>query len=279
MKKYKPLDIINDHLLDGMKVVGELFGSGQMQLPFVLQSAETMKAAVAHLEPHMEKVEGQHRGTVVLATVKGDVHDIGKNLVDIILTNNGYEVHNLGIKVNIGDMVAKAVEVKADAIGMSGLLVKSTLIMRENLEELNTRGLAEVPVLLGGAALTRTYVERDLREVYEGRLFYGKDAFEGLHVMDRIGAVKRGDQPDGHPRRQRVLEGQHQWRQQQHHPGMRVARVLHAGQGQRDCQRGADRQLAHRASGAIERNNGARLVAAAGGSWAGHAVPGSRLCT
>jgi len=132
----------------------------------------------------------------VLATVKGDVHDIGKNLVDIILTNNGYEVHNLGIKVNIADMVAKAVEVKADAIGMSGLLVKSTLIMRENLEELNSRGLAEVPVLLGGAALTRTYVERDLRDVYDGRLFYGKDAFEGLHVMDRIGAVKRGEQVD-----------------------------------------------------------------------------------
>ena len=163
----------------------------------VLQSAETMKAAVAYLEPLMDKVDGSStKGRIVLATVKGDVHDIGKNLVDIILTNNGYEVHNLGIKVNIADMVAKAVEVKADAIGMSGLLVKSTLIMRENLEELNARGLAEVPVLLGGAALTRTYVERDLREVYDGRLFYGKDAFEGLHVMDRIGAVKRGEQPD-----------------------------------------------------------------------------------
>jgi 5-methyltetrahydrofolate--homocysteine methyltransferase len=192
-----PLGIINDVLLSGMKVVGDLFGKGEMQLPFVLQSAETMKAAVAYLEPMMDKVEGESpKGRIVLATVKGDVHDIGKNLVDIILTNNGYEVHNLGIKVNIADMVAKAVEVKADAIGMSGLLVKSTLIMRENLEELNTRGLAEVPVLLGGAALTRTYVERDLREVYDGRLFYGKDAFEGLHVMDRIGAVKRGEQVD-----------------------------------------------------------------------------------
>jgi 5-methyltetrahydrofolate--homocysteine methyltransferase len=194
---HRPLAIINDILLSGMKVVGDLFGKGEMQLPFVLQSAETMKAAVAYLEPMMDKVEGEStKGRIVLATVKGDVHDIGKNLVDIILTNNGYEVHNLGIKVNIADMVAKAVEVKADAIGMSGLLVKSTLIMRENLEELNARGLAEVPVLLGGAALTRTYVERDLREVYDGRLFYGKDAFEGLHVMDRLGAVKRGEQAD-----------------------------------------------------------------------------------
>jgi len=196
-KDIKPLAIINDVLLEGMKVVGDLFGRGEMQLPFVLQSAETMKAAVAHLEPLMDKVDGSStKGRIVLATVKGDVHDIGKNLVDIILTNNGYEVHNLGIKVNVGAMVDKAVEVKADAIGMSGLLVKSTLIMRENLEELNTRGLAEIPVLLGGAALTRVYVERDLREVYEGRLFYGKDAFEGLHVMDRLGATKRGDQAD-----------------------------------------------------------------------------------
>jgi 5-methyltetrahydrofolate--homocysteine methyltransferase len=196
-KGHSPLGIINDVLLEGMKVVGDLFGKGEMQLPFVLQSAETMKSAVAYLEPMMDKVDGEStKGRIVLATVKGDVHDIGKNLVDIILTNNGYEVHNLGIKVNIADMVAKAVEVKADAIGMSGLLVKSTLIMRENLEELNSRGLAEVPVLLGGAALTRTYVERDLREVYDGRLFYGKDAFEGLHVMDRIGAVKRGEQVD-----------------------------------------------------------------------------------
>ncbi|MBU3704578.1 MAG: methionine synthase, partial [Ilumatobacteraceae bacterium] len=163
-----PLTIINDILLDGMKVVGELFGSGQMQLPFVLQSAETMKTAVAHLEPHMEKIEGQtSKGRLVLATVKGDVHDIGKNLVDIICTNNGYEVHNIGIKVAIADMIAKVKEVNADALGMSGLLVKSTLIMRENLEELNNVGMADLPVLLGGAALTRTYVEKDLREVYQ----------------------------------------------------------------------------------------------------------------
>ncbi|HEX6423513.1 MAG TPA: methionine synthase [Acidimicrobiales bacterium] len=192
-----PLAIINDILLSGMKVVGELFGSGQMQLPFVLQSAETMKAAVAHLEPHMDKVEGDSgKGRIVLATVKGDVHDIGKNLVDIILTNNGYEVHNLGIKIGIAEMIEKALEVRADAIGMSGLLVKSTLIMRDNLEELNVRELAEIPVLLGGAALTRSYVERDLRDVYDGRLFYGKDAFEGLHVMDRLGAIRRGSEPD-----------------------------------------------------------------------------------
>jgi 5-methyltetrahydrofolate--homocysteine methyltransferase len=191
------LDIINDILLAGMKVVGDLFGSGQMQLPFVLQSAETMKAAVAHLEPHMDKVEGDSgKGRIVLATVKGDVHDIGKNLVDIILTNNGYEVHNLGIKIGIAEMVDKATEVKADAIGMSGLLVKSTLIMRDNLEELNQRELTDIPVLLGGAALTRSYVERDLRDVYEGRVFYGKDAFEGLHVMDRLGAIRRGAEAD-----------------------------------------------------------------------------------
>ena len=194
------LDIVNDTLLAGMKVVGQLFASGEMQLPFVLQSAETMKASVAHLEPHMEKVEGGGgKGRIVLATVKGDVHDIGKNLVDIILTNNGYEVHNIGIKVSIADMIAKALDVKADAIGMSGLLVKSTLIMRDNLTELNARELSSIPVLLGGAALTRTYVERDLREVYDGRLFYGKDAFEGLRVMERLGDIKRdpaGDDPD-----------------------------------------------------------------------------------
>ena len=191
-----PLAIINDTLLAGMKVVGELFATGEMQLPFVLQSAETMKTAVAYLEPHMEKDDSGGKGRIVLATVKGDVHDIGKNLVDIILTNNGYEVHNLGIKISILEMIEKAQEVKADAIGMSGLLVKSTLIMRDNLEELNSRGLAEIPVLLGGAALTRTYVERDLREIYEGRLFYGKDAFEGLRVMDRLGELKRTGESD-----------------------------------------------------------------------------------
>jgi 5-methyltetrahydrofolate--homocysteine methyltransferase len=194
---WKPLDLVNDVLLDGMRVVGDLFGSGQMQLPFVLQSAETMKMAVAHLEPLMERVEGQtSKGRLVLATVKGDVHDIGKNLVDIILTNNGYEVFNLGIKVPIGDLIAKAKEVDADAIGMSGLLVKSTLIMRDNLEELNDLGLSSVPVLLGGAALTRTYVEKDLREVYNGRVFYGRDAFEGLHTMDRLMTMKRSGVDD-----------------------------------------------------------------------------------
>jgi 5-methyltetrahydrofolate--homocysteine methyltransferase len=191
------LDIVNNVLLDGMKVVGELFGSGQMQLPFVLQSAETMKTAVAYLEPHMDRVDGStSKGKLVIATVKGDVHDIGKNLVDIIATNNGYEVHNLGIKVPIGEMVAKVKEVDADALGMSGLLVKSTLIMRDNLEELNTLGLSEIPVLLGGAALTRRYVERDLREVYEGRLFYGRDAFEGLSTLDALMTMKRGGEWD-----------------------------------------------------------------------------------
>lgn len=187
MGKMPPLEIINTVLLDGMKVVGELFGSGKMQLPFVLQSAETMKAAVAHLEPHMERTEGQHRGTMVLATVKGDVHDIGKNLVDIILTNNGYRVINLGIKVPVADMIEAARKEKADAIGMSGLLVKSTVIMRENLEEISRAGL-DVPVLLGGAALTRNYVEEDCVAAYApgGRVAYARDAFDGLTLMDQI---------------------------------------------------------------------------------------------
>jgi 5-methyltetrahydrofolate--homocysteine methyltransferase len=193
---HRALDIVNDFLLAGMKTVGDLFASGEMQLPFVLQSAETMKSAVAHLEPHMEKADQGGKGTVVLATVKGDVHDIGKNLVDIILTNNGYEVVNLGIKVGLSEMIAAAEEHAADAIGMSGLLVKSTLIMRENLEELNTRGLSSIPVLLGGAALTRTYVERDLRELYGGRVFYGRDAFEGLRTMDRLVELKRTGEED-----------------------------------------------------------------------------------
>ena len=182
---YKPLQIINDILLDGMKVVGDLFGSGQMQLPFVLQSAETMKAAVAHLEPLMEKVEGQTKGRIVLATVKGDVHDIGKNLVDIILTNNGYTVFNLGIKQPIHDILKAYHERKADAIGMSGLLVKSVAVMKENLEELNAKGV-KAPVLLGGAALTKDYAVNDLASLYQGELFYCKDAFAGLGTMDRI---------------------------------------------------------------------------------------------
>ncbi len=192
----QPLAIINETLLPAMAEVGELFGSGKMQLPFVLSSAETMKQAVAHLEPHMERSEAANRGTIVLATVKGDVHDIGKNLVDIILTNNGYTVHNLGIKVSITEMVQAAQERAADAIGMSGLLVKSTLVMRDNLIELNERGLSGIPVILGGAALTRTFVERDLREVYQGRLFYGKDAFEGLAVMDKLAKIRSGDLVD-----------------------------------------------------------------------------------
>ena len=193
---HEALTIVNDFLLAGMKTVGELFATGEMQLPFVLQSAETMKAAVSYLEPYMEKADQGGKGTVVLATVKGDVHDIGKNLVDIILTNNGYEIVNLGIKVNINEMLQAVEDHKADAIGMSGLLVKSTLIMRENLEEMNTRNLAHIPVLLGGAALTRNYVERDLRSVYEGRLFYGKDAFEGLRTMDRLVEMKKTGEED-----------------------------------------------------------------------------------
>jgi 5-methyltetrahydrofolate--homocysteine methyltransferase len=188
--RYSPLDIINKVLLDGMKVVGELFGSGQMQLPFVLQSAEVMKAAVAHLEQFMEKVAGSEKGKIVLATVKGDVHDIGKNLVDIILTNNGYKVYNLGIKQPVDAMIAEFRKQDADAIGMSGLLVKSTVIMKEDLITLNERGLAP-PVILGGAALNRRYVEQDLREIYRGQLYYGEDAFEGLRVMDELAAKKK----------------------------------------------------------------------------------------
>ncbi|MFD3933143.1 methionine synthase [Streptomyces sp. NPDC058614] len=187
------LDIVNDTLLDGMKVVGELFGSGQMQLPFVLQSAEVMKTAVAYLEPHMEKSDAEGKGTIVLATVRGDVHDIGKNLVDIILSNNGYNVVNLGIKQPVSAILDAAQEHRADVIGMSGLLVKSTVIMKENLQELNSRGLAaHYPVILGGAALTRAYVEQDLHEIYEGEVRYARDAFEGLRLMDALIAVKRG---------------------------------------------------------------------------------------
>ncbi|MER5852903.1 methionine synthase [Streptomyces sp. NPDC002012] len=187
------LDIVNDTLLEGMKVVGELFGSGQMQLPFVLQSAEVMKTAVAHLEPHMEKSDSEGKGTIVLATVRGDVHDIGKNLVDIILSNNGYNVINLGIKQPVAAILDAAAEHRADVIGMSGLLVKSTVIMKENLEELNQRKMAaDFPVILGGAALTRAYVEQDLHEIYEGEVRYARDAFEGLRLMDALIAVKRG---------------------------------------------------------------------------------------
>ncbi len=185
MEQYPPLEIINDHLLDGMKTVGELFATGEMQLPFVLQSAEVMKAAVAHLEPHMEKVDGQTKGEIVLATVKGDVHDIGKNLVDIILTNNGYTVHNIGIKQPVNAIIEALRETKADAIGLSGLLVKSVTVMEENLHEFNAQGI-DVPILLGGAALARHYCESHLRPIYGGEVFYGKDAFDGLRIMDHL---------------------------------------------------------------------------------------------
>lgn len=186
--EHPPLAIVNDHLLAGMKVVGELFADGRMQLPFVLQSAEVMKKAVAHLEPHMEKVEGVNtRGSIVLATVAGDVHDIGKNLVDIILTNNGYTVHNIGIKQSLQQIVDAWRETKADAIGMSGLLVKSVAIMEQNLQVLNELGV-RVPVILGGAALTRFHAEKRLRDIYDGPLYYGKDAFEGLRICDRLAA-------------------------------------------------------------------------------------------
>jgi len=185
LEKYKPIEIINTILLDGMKVVGDLFGAGEMQLPFVLQSAETMKAAVAFLEPFMEKTDSQGKGKMTLATVKGDVHDIGKNLVDIILSNNGYTIYNLGIKQTIEQILQNASENKVDAIGMSGLLVKSTLVMKENLEIMNERGI-DIPVILGGAALTRKYVEEDLSSIYKGKVYYATDAFDGLYLMNVI---------------------------------------------------------------------------------------------
>ncbi len=196
LEKYQPLEIINDVLLDGMKTVGELFGSGKMQLPFVLQSAEVMKAAVRVLEPLMEKEEGQAKGSILLATVAGDVHDIGKNLVDIILSNNGYRVVNIGIKQPINSILEKAQENNCEVIGMSGLLVKSTLIMRDNLLEMNDRKLMSFPVILGGAALTRGYVENDLRSIYDGNVFYAKDAFEGLRLMEDIGKGIELPEPD-----------------------------------------------------------------------------------
>jgi 5-methyltetrahydrofolate--homocysteine methyltransferase len=189
MKVHTPLAIINDILLGGMKVVGELFGSGQMQLPFVLQSAETMKAAVSYLEPFLERKQGVSKGKIVLATVRGDVHDIGKNLVDIILTNNGYTVFNLGIKQPIVEILRAAKQKNADAVGMSGLLVKSVAVMKENLEEMNAQGI-KVPVLLGGAALTRDYAEETLAELYKGPLLYCRDAFEGLAAMDDLAGGK-----------------------------------------------------------------------------------------
>ncbi len=207
MQQSPPLEIVNDTLLSGMRTVGDLFGSGQMQLPFVLQSAEVMKAAVAYLEPHMETSADRGKGTIVLATVKGDVHDIGKNLVDIILSNNGYTVVNLGIKQPISTILAAAEEHSADAIGMSGLLVKSTVVMRENLEEMNARGVAtQWPVLLGGAALTRSYVEHDLAEIYAGEVRYARDAFEGLRLMDAVVAARAGGPGLPEPRKRVVRD-------------------------------------------------------------------------
>jgi 5-methyltetrahydrofolate--homocysteine methyltransferase len=223
------LEIINDTLLSGMKTVGELFGSGQMQLPFVLQSAEVMKNAVAHLEPHMEKTDDRGKGTIVLATVKGDVHDIGKNLVDIILSNNGYTVVNLGIKQPIATILAAAEEHRADAVGMSGLLVKSTVVMKENLQEMNSRGVATaMPVLLGGAALTRSYVENDLSEVYEGRVDYARDAFEGLRLMDATMARARGTAPAVDP----AEEAKRAERKARHERSQRVAAKRRAAEAE-----------------------------------------------
>ena len=188
------LEIINDNLLKGMQEVGELFGRGEMQLPFVLQSAEVMKSAVAHLEPHIEKTDDSGKGRILLATVRGDVHDIGKNLVDIILSNNGFETVNIGIKQPINEILRAAEDHDVDVIGMSGLLVKSTQIMKENLEEMNQRGVSDRwPVILGGAALTRSFVEQDLAEVFDGEVRYARDAFEGLKLMDTLVRIKRGD--------------------------------------------------------------------------------------
>jgi 5-methyltetrahydrofolate--homocysteine methyltransferase len=191
--KISALSIITEYLLSGMKTVGELFGKGEMQLPFVLQSAEVMKSAVAYLEPFIEKTDEEGRGKILLATVKGDVHDIGKNLVDIILSNNGYQTVNIGIKQTVNQIIDAAVENNVDVIGMSGLLVKSTVIMKENLLELDSRGFSEKwPVVLGGAALTRSFVEQDLNEIFPGTVRYAKDAFEGLKLMDTLMGIKRG---------------------------------------------------------------------------------------
>src|SRR5271155_852880 len=183
---YTPLDLINTVLLDGMKTVGDLFGARKMQLPSVLDSAGVMKQAVAYLEPKMEKkAGGSQKGTIVLATVKGDVHDIGKNLVDIILSNNGFKVVNLGIKQPGDKIISAAQEHGADAIGLSGLLVKSTLEMKYVIQDLQRQKL-EFPVICGGAALTRKYVEDDLRREYSNAVFYAEDAFAGLHVMEDL---------------------------------------------------------------------------------------------
>ncbi len=226
------LEIINDTLLEGMKTVGELFGSGAMQLPFVLTSAEVMKLAVAHLEPHMEKADAGGKGTIVLATVKGDVHDIGKNLVDIILSNNGYSVVNLGIKQPISTILTAAQESAADAIGMSGLLVKSTVVMKDNLQEMNARGLsANFPVLLGGAALTRSYVENDLSAVFDGDVRYARDAFEGLRLMDGVMSRKKGLNPEAvAAEKVKIAE-----RKARHERSQRIAAARRAAEGSLDA--------------------------------------------
>ena len=213
LTRYSPLDIINEILLDGMKTVGELFGARKMQLPSVLDSAGVMKAAVAYLEPKMEKVEGSAKGIIVLATVKGDVHDMGKNLVDIILSNNGFKVVNLGIKQPSDTIINAALEYKADAVGLSGLLVKSTLEMKYVVQDLQHQRL-EFPVICGGAALTRKYVEDDLRREYGGGVFYADDAFAGLHYMERlslqngerIAAIEEGGSLRSSPRKHRRAE-------------------------------------------------------------------------
>jgi 5-methyltetrahydrofolate--homocysteine methyltransferase len=227
MQTRPPLEIVNDTLLAGMKTVGELFGSGQMQLPFVLASAEVMKTAVAYLEPHMEKTDDEGKGTIVLATVKGDVHDIGKNLVDIILSNNGYTVVNLGIKQPIATILQAAEEHRAHAVGMSGLLVKSTVVMKENLQEMNSRG-KKLPVLLGGAALTRSYVENDLSEVYEGRVSYARDAFEGLRLMDQTMSRLRGGAPTVDPEEERKAAE----RRERHERSKRIAEKRRAAEAE-----------------------------------------------
>ena len=272
------LAIVNDTLLAGMKTVGELFGSGQMQLPFVLQSAEIMKAAVAHLEPHMEKTDDAGKGTIVLATVKGDVHDIGKNLVDIILTNNGYTVQNIGIKQPVAAILDAASEHRADVVGMSGLLVKSTVVMKENLAEMNSRGIAAgLPVLLGGAALTRSFVEDDLAELYDGDVRYARDAFEGLRLMDEVMATKRGERPvrtRGGDRRRRGAPGAPSRPQQEdRRAAPRQGGRRGAGRGPGPLRRRRARRRAEPAVLGLARGQGRRAVGGRGLPRRAGAVP------
>ncbi len=228
LERKTPLAIVNEDLLAGMAVVGELFGRGDMQLPFVLQSAETMKAAVAFLEPHMERASGESRGRIVLATVRGDVHDIGKNLVDIILTNNGYTVFNLGIKQPIQKILEIAHEHRPHAIGMSGLLVKSTVIMKENLEEMNRRGVT-TPVILGGAALTRAYVEDDCRRAYNGALV--------LRAGRLRGPGRDGPRRGGRDATRGAADHAHGTRRARARPGELRARGARGAEGRRPRRR------------------------------------------